>query len=98
MQDRALSRRGSSKGGGSGDGSSPSRPIRRSRSRRAGSSDSPAYAAEVDTPVNPQLHEQLAAELEQLRAAGTYKRFNTLTSPMAAAVRMEGRGEVIVLS
>src|SRR5947208_4840144 len=48
--------------------------------------------------MNQRLTEQLAAELDQLRAAGTYKRFNTLTSPMDAAVRMEGRGEVLVLS
>src|SRR5438093_9882419 len=48
--------------------------------------------------MNKQLQEQLAAELDQLRAAGTYKRFNTLTSPTDAVVRMEGRGEVLVLS
>jgi glycine C-acetyltransferase len=48
--------------------------------------------------MNSQLQEQLAAELEQLRQAGTYKRFNTLTSPMDAVVRMEGRGEILVLS
>src|SRR5947208_4264101 len=48
--------------------------------------------------MNQRLTEQLAAELDQLRAAGTYKRFNTLTSPMDAVVRMEGRGEVLVLS
>jgi glycine C-acetyltransferase len=48
--------------------------------------------------MNAQLQEQLAAELDQLRAAGTYKSFNTLVSPMDAVVRMEGRGDVIVLS
>src|SRR4051794_30869417 len=48
--------------------------------------------------MNKQLQEQVAAELEQLRAAGTYKRFNVLTSPMNAVVQMEGKGEVIVLS
>jgi glycine C-acetyltransferase len=48
--------------------------------------------------MNEQLQEQLAAELEQLKQAGTYKRFNTLTSPMGAVVRMEGRGEVLILS
>jgi glycine C-acetyltransferase len=48
--------------------------------------------------MNEQLQEQLAKELDQLRTAGTYKRFNVLTSPMDAVVRMEGRGEVIVLS
>jgi glycine C-acetyltransferase len=48
--------------------------------------------------MNTELHEQLTTELERLRAAGTYKRFNILQSPMDAVVRMEGRGEVIVLS
>jgi glycine C-acetyltransferase len=48
--------------------------------------------------VNDQLQEQMAAELEGLRAAGTYKAFNTIASPMDAVVRMEGRGDVIVLS
>jgi glycine C-acetyltransferase len=48
--------------------------------------------------MNQRLNEQLSEELDQLRAAGTYKRFNVLTSPMDAVVRMEGRGEVLVLS
>jgi glycine C-acetyltransferase len=48
--------------------------------------------------MNARLQEELAAELDQLRAAGTYKSFNTLVSPMDAVVRMEGRGDVIVLS
>lgn len=41
---------------------------------------------------------ELGAELEALRAAGTFKLFNTLTSPQGPVVEMEGRGEVIVLS
>jgi glycine C-acetyltransferase len=54
--------------------------------------------------MNQRLQQELQAEIDQLRAAGTYKRFNTLTSPMDAVVQMEGRGEadgprpVIVLS
>jgi glycine C-acetyltransferase len=48
--------------------------------------------------MNARLREQLDAELDRLREAGTYKRFNILTSPMAPVVRMEGRGEVVVLS
>jgi glycine C-acetyltransferase len=44
------------------------------------------------------LDERLGAELERLREAGTYKRFNTLTSPQGPLVQMEGRGEVLVLS
>ncbi len=44
------------------------------------------------------LAEQLRGELDSLREAGTYKRFNTLTSPQGPVVEMEGRGEVLVLS
>ena len=44
------------------------------------------------------LDDLLGAELERLREAGTYKRFNTLTSPQGPLVQMEGRGEVLVLS
>ena len=44
------------------------------------------------------LDERIRGQLEGLRAAGTYKRFNTLESPQGPAVRMAGRGEVIVLS
>jgi glycine C-acetyltransferase len=42
--------------------------------------------------------DQIAAELDALRAAGTYKSFNTLESPQGPVVRMTGRGEVIILS
>jgi glycine C-acetyltransferase len=48
--------------------------------------------------VNERLLIELAAELDALREAGTYKRFNTLRSPQGPIVEMEGRGEVIVLS
>ena len=48
--------------------------------------------------VNGRLRDELAAELDGLRAAGTYKRFLTLESPQGPVVRMAGRGEVIVLS
>jgi glycine C-acetyltransferase len=48
--------------------------------------------------MNERLQEELTAELDRLRAAGTYKEFNSLTSPMDAAVRMSGRGDVLVLS
>ena len=44
------------------------------------------------------LQRSLAAELDALREAGTYKRFNTLLSPQGPVVEMAGRGEVIVLS
>ena len=44
------------------------------------------------------LKTELQAELDALKGAGTYKRLNYLESPQGARVRMEGRGEVIVLS
>ena len=44
------------------------------------------------------LTEELGSELDALRAAGTYKRFNVLRSPQGPVVEMEGRGEVLVLS
>jgi glycine C-acetyltransferase len=44
------------------------------------------------------LDSRLHAELEQFRRDGIYKRLNFLESPQAARVRMEGRGEVIILS
>src|SRR5581483_3620781 len=40
----------------------------------------------------------VAAELDALRGAGTFKHFNTLLSPQGPVVEMDGRGEVIVLS
>jgi glycine C-acetyltransferase len=44
------------------------------------------------------LTRELRAELDALREAGTFKRFNTLCSPQGPVVEMEGRGEVLVLS
>jgi len=44
------------------------------------------------------LEERLRGELDQFRRDGVYKTLNYLQSPPAARVRMEGRGEVIVLS
>ena len=44
------------------------------------------------------IERELGAELDALRAAGTYKRFNVLRSPQGPVVEMEGRGEVLVLS
>ena len=47
--------------------------------------------------TNP-LEHRIEPELEQFIQDGTYKRLNYLDSPQAARVRMEGRGEVIILS
>ncbi|HEV8303558.1 MAG TPA: glycine C-acetyltransferase [Gemmatimonadales bacterium] len=41
---------------------------------------------------------RLAAELDQFKNDGVYKRLNHLDSPQAARVQMEGRGEVVILS
>jgi glycine C-acetyltransferase len=46
---------------------------------------------------NP-LDRRLEAELEEFRRTGVYKRLNYLESPQGPVVRMEGRGEVIILS
>jgi glycine C-acetyltransferase len=40
----------------------------------------------------------LQAELDQLKRDGVYKRLNYLDSPQGPRVRMEGRGEVVILS
>lgn len=47
--------------------------------------------------TNP-LERRIQLELEQLIRDGTYKRLNFLEGPQSARVRMEGRGEVIILS
>src|SRR4051812_29927731 len=44
------------------------------------------------------LEQRIEPELEQFIREGTYKRLNFLESPQGARVRMEGRGEVIILS
>ena len=41
---------------------------------------------------------RLDAELAQFRRDGVYKRLNYLESPQAARVKMEGRGDVVILS
>jgi glycine C-acetyltransferase len=41
---------------------------------------------------------RLDAELAQFRRDGVYKRLNYLEQPQAARTRMEGRGEVVILS
>ena len=50
------------------------------------------------TKTSMTLTSELQSELDALKAAGTYKRLNHLEGPQGARVRMEGRGEVIVLS
>jgi glycine C-acetyltransferase len=44
------------------------------------------------------LEQRLGAELDEFRRTGVYKQLNYLDSPQGPVVRMEGRGEVIILS
>ena len=44
------------------------------------------------------LEARLRADIEAFKRDGVYKHLNWLDSPQAARVRMEGRGEVIILS
>ncbi len=48
--------------------------------------------------MNTAFDEKLQAELDNLKAAGTYKSLRHLTTPMAPEVHMEEAGDVIVLS
>jgi glycine C-acetyltransferase len=44
------------------------------------------------------LAARLEAELEQFKQDGVYKRLNYLEAPQAARTKMQGRGEVVILS
>ena len=48
--------------------------------------------------LNSAFTAQLQAQLDQLKADRVYKRLNHLESPQSSRVRMEGRGEVLILS
>jgi glycine C-acetyltransferase len=48
--------------------------------------------------MNERLRVDLTAQLDELRAANTYKTFLTLQSPQGPVVEIEGHGEVLVLS
>lgn len=48
--------------------------------------------------MNRLLRDQIGGELDALREARTYKRFNVLETAQGPVVRMAGRGEVVVLS
>ena len=47
---------------------------------------------------NQKLVADMSAEIAQLKADKVYKRLNHLESPQGPRVRMEGRGDVLVLS
>ena len=48
--------------------------------------------------MRPSLQTRLQAELAQFQKDGVYKRLNYLDSPQGPRVRMEGRGDIIILS
>ena len=48
--------------------------------------------------INTGFTNSLESSVAQLKADGVYKRLNYLESPQSARVRMEGRGEVLILS
>jgi glycine C-acetyltransferase len=48
--------------------------------------------------MNTAFTADLKSQIDQLKADRVYKRLNYLESPQAARVKMEGRGEVIILS
>jgi glycine C-acetyltransferase len=48
--------------------------------------------------VTSPLEARLTRSLDEFRRDGVYKRLNYLDSPQAPRVRMEGRGEIIILS
>src|SRR5512142_404582 len=48
--------------------------------------------------MNAKVNARLAGELEQFKKEGVYKRLNFLASAQDAVVKMEGRGDVIILS
>ena len=53
---------------------------------------------EDDVALNKGFTSALEGQIEQLKRDNVHKRLNYLDSPQSARVRMEGRGEVIILS
>ena len=48
--------------------------------------------------MNQALESRLQGELDGFRKDGVYKRLNYLDSPQGPVAKMEGRGDVIILS
>src|SRR6476619_2206296 len=48
--------------------------------------------------LNTNFQSELKSAIEKLKADRVYKRLNYLDSPQGARVKMEGRGEVLILS
>src|SRR6266576_2227848 len=53
---------------------------------------------EAEVALNTRFDAELKAAIEKLKQERVYKRLNYLASPQDARVRMEGRGEVVILS
>src|SRR6266576_6406579 len=53
---------------------------------------------EAEVALNTRFDAELKAAIEKLKQERVYKRLNYLASPQAARVRMEGRGEGVILS
>jgi len=61
-------------------------------------SATPDPTTTAPSPAGAALTAELATGIEQLHRDRVYKRLNYLDSPQGARVRMEGRGEVLILS
>jgi glycine C-acetyltransferase len=48
--------------------------------------------------MNKAYHDSLGLKVEEMKRRGTLKRLRTLQSPMDARVKMEGKGDIIILS
>ena len=48
--------------------------------------------------MSTSFQQRLQGELDTFRKEGVYKKLNYLSSPQGPRVRMEGRGEVLILS
>src|SRR4026208_2196131 len=48
--------------------------------------------------LNTKFDDELKAGIEQLKKDRVYKRLNYLDSPQSARVKMEGRGDILILS
>jgi hypothetical protein len=70
----------------------------RSNPERRARSFSKSHNGEQQVALNRKFDDELKAGIEQLKKDKVYKRLNYLDSPQSARVRMEGRGEVLILS
>jgi glycine C-acetyltransferase len=74
------------------------RTNRTNRSNRLEPFEPPTHQPRTRHPTMSSLETRLRTELDQFKRDGVYKQLLYLDSPQGPRVRMEGRGEVIVLS